>query len=195
MEHGLFLHRLQGWLSRNSGIELELFYLVSEGDFSGGLGWQAQYTDYQPCLLNRDDMELIATDHPWDDVTGLRRRLDNGHICVGLKHGDKVAAFTWAEMMECNHQPLSFRMAENEAYLYDAFTLPTFRGKGLAPYMRFQCYEQLKAKGRNRFYSISDYFNKPSVHFKQKLNARFEKLYVSIATKSGKSHTWKLKTY
>ena len=194
-DHGLFLFRLQGWLSRKAGITLGMCYLVSEGDFSGDPDWQDEYADYQPVLLGREDMELIAPDHPWDDIDGLRSRVDRGHICVGLKHGSEIAAFTWADLVECNHRPLSFKMKENEGYLYDAFTLPAYRGRGLAPYMRYQCYEQLKATGRDRFFSISAYFDKPSIRFKQKLNARFDKLYVSIGTRSGKKYTWKVKTY
>jgi GNAT superfamily N-acetyltransferase len=195
LDHGVFLLRLNGRFSRLTGIELDVFYLVREGEFRGEPEWQTSYPDFKPVLLSREDLELIAPDYSGNDIAGLRSRYDRGHICVGLKHEDSFAAVTWADLKECNYESLHFAMAENEAYLYDAFTLPEYRGKGLAPYMRYQCYEQLKAMGRDRFYSVSAYLNKPAIRFKQKLNARFEKLYVSIATKSGKSHTWKVKTY
>ncbi|MEH6582500.1 MAG: GNAT family N-acetyltransferase [Halioglobus sp.] len=194
LEHGLFLHMLETKLKR-FGIRLTIFYLVTEGDFASPPEWPDQYADYEPFILSREDMETIAPDHPWDDLAGLRSRHDRGHICVGLRHGDQIAACTWVDLEQCNHAPLPFKMSDNEAYLYDAFTLPSFRGKGLAPYMREQCYEQLRAMSRDKFYSVSSYLNKPSVRFKQKLNARFEELFVSVATKTGKLHTVKLKSY
>ena len=190
--HGLLSHELLKKVGK-LGVNIDLFYLVSEGDFSCSQQWLDSFQDYTLCILDRDDMELIAADHPWDNLDGLRARIDKGHICIGLKYGDDVVAFTWADLEECNHVPLRFAMADNEAYLYDAFTMPRFRGKGLAPYMRYQCYQHLRSIGRERYYSISQYFNTSSIQFKQKLNAGFDKLYLSIARKSGKPHTFQLR--
>jgi hypothetical protein len=190
--HGLLSHELLKKANK-LGISIDLFYLVSEGNFSCSPEWLESFKDYELCVLNRDDMELIALDHPWDSIDGLRARVDKGHICIGLRYEDDIVAFTWADLKECNHVPLRFDMADDEAYLYDAFTMPRFRGKGLAPYMRYQSYQHLRSIGRDRYYSISQYFNTSSVQFKQKLNAGFDKLFLSVSRKSGKPHTFQLR--
>ena len=190
--HGLLSHELLKKVGK-LGVNIDLFYLVNEGNFSCSQQWLDSFQDYTLCVLHRDDMELIAADHPWDNLDGLRARIDKGHICIGLKYEDDIVAFTWADLEECSHEPLRFAMADNEAYLYDAFTMPRFRGKGLAPYMRYQSYQHLRSIGRDHYYSISQYFNTSSIQFKQKLNAGFDKLYLSVARKSGKPHTFQLR--
>ena len=56
--------------------------------------------------------------------------------------------------------------------LFDAYTLDSFRGKGIAPYIRYQLYKELEKTGRMTLYSISERFNLSSIRFKKKLNAR-----------------------
>ncbi|KAA1188214.1 hypothetical protein F0M18_19475 [Pseudohalioglobus sediminis] len=194
LKHGVLFYEVQKKFSK-LGINLEVFYLVSEGDFEAPPEWSERFEAYTSCILRRDEMEVIAADHPWDNLAGLRRRCDLGHICIGLKHGNDVVAFTWADLKECNHAPLRFDLSENEAYLYDAFTIPSFRGKSLAPFMRERCYSHLRTLGRDRYYSISAYFNKPSIQFKEKLNASFDKLYFSVGRNSGSTRTFKLREY
>ena len=73
-----------------------------------------------------------------------------------------------------------FPLKDNEAYLFDAYTLMHFRGKGLAPYIRYQCYKELAKSDRHKLFSISNYFNTPSIKFKNKLNAKFLELRLSV---------------
>jgi GNAT superfamily N-acetyltransferase len=89
-------------------------------------------------------------------------------------------AFNWANPHEFSGNLCRFDLEPDEAYLYDAYTIPDYRGKRLAPYLRYQTYRCLSRRGMNRIYSISDAFNTPSIRFKQKLKARFVKLGLSI---------------
>jgi hypothetical protein len=110
----------------------------------------------------------------------LTQRLKDGHLCLGLTLAGEVVAFNWANPHESSGDLCRFRLHANEAYLYDMYTVHAHRGKRLAPYLRYQSYRLLAQKGMTRLYSISDAFNTPSIRFKQKLNARFVKLGVSI---------------
>ena len=56
----------------------------------------------------------------------------------------------------------------------------SYRGKGIAPYIRYQLYKELTKLGRNKLYSISDFFNAPAIKFKKKLNAKSHKLILFI---------------
>ena len=73
-----------------------------------------------------------------------------------------------------------FKLKDNEALLVNMYTFQSFRGKNLAPYLRYHSYEFLNKQGRDTFYSISDYFNKSSIKFKEKLKAKPLKLYFHI---------------
>ena len=47
-----------------------------------------------------------------------------------------------------------------------------YRGKGLAPYVRYQLYQALRTEGRTKLHSFTNVFNVPSIRFKIKLNAQ-----------------------
>jgi hypothetical protein len=193
-DHGLITHRLQQRLGK-IGLNVDVFYLVSEGDYTCSPEWLAKFQGYEVRTLTSQDMEQFVIKRPWEDLTKLKERLERGDICIGIQYEDEVVASTWVDLKRCNHAPILFDVADNEAYLYDARTLDEFRGKGLAPFMRYQCYEYLRRLGRDHYYSYSDYFNKSSINFKKKLNARFEKLYISFSIGSGKSHTFLLRDF
>jgi hypothetical protein len=55
-----------------------------------------------------------------------------------------------------------------------------YRGKGIAPYIRYLGYKELERLGRTRLYSISIYFNTPAVNFKKKLGAEFLELRLRV---------------
>ena len=86
-------------------------------------------------------------------------------------------------------------MEPNEAYLYDMYVKKAFRGRNLAPALRYKSYEVLKDMGRDTFYSITERSNTASFRFKQKLGAKlvFLGLYVEFFGKFRKR--WALKRY
>jgi hypothetical protein len=98
----------------------------------------------------------------------------------------------WCDLEEINF-PSCFRKLESrEAYLFNAYTDPTVRGHSLAPFMRQQCYTALRARGRDSFYSYSDYFNTASRRFKKKLGAIEEILLLHVTILGRFSRTFTL---
>jgi len=106
----------------------------------------------------------------------LTKRLKEGKRCYGAKIEGRIAAFTWADLREFGTRTRRFLLQEDEAYLFDAYTLPGHRGKGLAPVVRYYAYERLEDMGKKRLYSITDFFNVPSLRFKKKLGAKIIEL-------------------
>ncbi len=103
----------------------------------------------------------------------LKGRLKSGSLCFGIKHRGAIVAFTWCNLTECTiEKHRLFLLREDEASLFDAYTLESFRGHGLAPFMRYLCYEEMAALGRKRCYSVTIIFNRPAARFKQKLGAQ-----------------------
>ncbi|MDN5937712.1 MAG: hypothetical protein L0H83_03535 [Salinisphaera sp.] len=129
---------------------------------------------HEVTLLEAGDMRSIAT-IPGRNFSeaDLLRRLQQGMGCMGIKYRGAVVAFTWFNLSNATiEKHRLFGLRQGEAHLFDAYTVESFRGKNLAPYMRYRCYEELAALGRNRCYSVSTALNTPALRFKKKLGAR-----------------------
>jgi len=165
------------------GVRIEPFHVVVEGlAFGRPPSVESLMDNYEVKFLTADDMPALATIPgrlPAED--DLQQRLREGKRCLGIMHQETPVAFTWCDIDACHFEeyPL-FRLQANEAYLFDAYTVETARGGGLAPFMRYRLYEELARLGRERCYSITVLFNTPAARFKAKLGARIIELHVMI---------------
>ena len=78
----------------------------------------------------------------------------------------------WINIKERGFKETIIQLKSDEAYLWNMYTMESFRGMNIAPYLRYKSYEVLKGMGRDKLYSISEYFNTPAIKFKLKLNAK-----------------------
>lgn len=164
------------------GLRITPYYVVQEGIFGRGFpSLEGERDGYRIRFLVEGDMKAMSGlrggSVPQEQ---LNQRLKDGHCCIGLMYGDEMVAFNWANPNESSGDLSRFPLHKDEAYLYDMYTIPAYRGKRLAPYLRYQSYRHLSRKGMTRLYSISDALNTPSIKFKKRLSARFVKLGVSI---------------
>lgn len=163
-------------------ITINPYYVFIEGLFDGRLPeLQTRFEGYSIGSLTTEDMKTISR-IPGRKVTlqQLMKRLDDGNMCFGMKHSNELVAFTWYDLNESNIKGRKVSLKKNEAYLFDAYTLVAYRGKGIAPYMRYQVYRELVKLGKTKLYSFSDYFNPPAIKFKQKLNAKYLELRIIV---------------
>ncbi len=161
-------------LQKRLGFYVRPYYLVLEGRrIQNSPPANPELESYEMRRLDSQDMHLMAgiPDRHFDEEA-LIKRLKEGKRCFGIKCRGQIAAFTWVNFKECGMSASRSLLNENEAYLYDAYTLPAFRGKGLAPLVRYYTYRQLEDMGTKTLYSITDYFNVPSMRFKAKLGAK-----------------------
>ena len=68
-----------------------------------------------------------------------------------------------------------------------------FRGRGIAPFIRYQLYKEVAKLGKQKLYSISDAFNAPSLKFKKKLNAILVEKHIDIEIFSRWKYSFLLK--
>ncbi len=101
---------------------------------------------------------------------------DDNCLCFALKHNEEIVAYIWCNLSRCNSNFFSFLLNDDEAYLFRTRTLSAYRGKNLAPFLRYQLYKSLIEMRRTKFYSITEYFNTPAINFKKKLKAKHIKL-------------------
>ena len=177
------------------GVEAKPFYLVEErlwedlaSDFESG------FESFEIRVLGPEDMGEIARIPGYNSSEErLLERLERKQICFGVKEQDVLAAFTWVDLSECRDPWYRFPLKDNEAYLFDAYTRKEYRGRGLAGYMRYDCYRVLNRMGKDRFYSISEAFNTPSIRFKTRLRARLLSLWVYVGFFGKYGRVWKLR--
>ena len=173
--NGLLIQKILQLL-KLAGFVIEPYYLVQEGLF-GVVDFETEknYNNFEFTELGLQDMPALDRfDGRSIRKETLQKRIKQGHKCFALKTDGSIAAFTWCNPNEIHHYKLSSRtLKQREAYLYDAQTHYNFRGRNLAPYLRYKSYYALNLMGFDILYSCSDYFNRPAIRFKQKLNARF----------------------
>lgn len=178
------------------GFEFTPFYLMQEGInlvekipvISG------QQNEYSLEFLGDEDMKIVAFNSGLPEERPLYL-LKTGQKCVGLRHNGKITAFLWINLKEIEFGSLKMPLKSNEAYLWDMYTIDSYRGKNLAPFLRFKTYEILKKMGREVLYSVSVCFNKPTIKCKKKLNAKPLKLMMFIELFHNYRWCFKLKSY
>jgi hypothetical protein len=157
------------------GIKISFFYLVEEALRNDNPEFELnKFPGYTVEYLGEDDLRLIGSlkERPYP-IEKFLQKLKNGCKCLGVKKDNNLVAFTWFDINNCIYEGYPFALKENEAYLFDAYTLIEYRGKKIAPFIRYQCYKELNRLGKTTFYSISEVLNKQSINFKKKLDAKF----------------------
>ena len=182
IKNGLFLHGIVNKLDR-FGLGIRPYYWEQEGAETSELPIirDTNPEKYQVSVFKEEDISLICNSSVRGiDGERLYKDFKRGNLCIGVKHNKEIAAFMFIELNDFVESHKKFSIKENEAYLYYMYTSETYRGKNLAPYLRYKSYELLSDMGREFKYSITDYFNKSSLKFKNKLNAKHLKLYLHL---------------
>ncbi len=172
------------------GIVIRPFVVVREGIVAASI---ATHPRFVGGFVDEADLpELIR--HGSTNADACRDRLRRGQLCYAVKDGGRIVAKMWCDLAEINFAPMRRPLAAHEAYLYAAFTDPDVRGQNLAPLMREHCYAALRARGRDVFWSYSDFFNAPARRFKAKLGAVEAALgiYVSFFGRLGRTFILRL---
>ncbi len=86
-------------------------------------------------------------------------------------------------------------MKPTESYLHSMYTFEAYRGKNIAPYLRYHSYKLLEEKGITTYLSVSEYFNKSTIKFKKKLKPEPVRLYLSLVLFKKWTMNFTLKRY
>jgi GNAT superfamily N-acetyltransferase len=154
-------------------IHITPYYLYVEGlDRMEPPEWGSRFDDYDLAPATEDDFgQMAALPDRRVGVSYFHRQLEGGGACLVVRRQGRLAAFTWWNTARVTFPGHRFVLADDEAYLRDAYTCPEFRGQGLAFFARYHSYLELAKQGRTRLYSISESFNTPAVRFKKKVRA------------------------
>ena len=175
------------------GLHIELFLVVREGE--AGKDEIVQPKDFTHGFIGSSDIAALVRLQPGTDPEKLRQWFEAGKLCFGVWDGPRLIAKMWCDLDEFNFLPNRRALGPREAYLFAAYTDPTYRGRGLAPAMRLACYSALREKGRSVFYSYTDFCNIPARRFKRKLGSRDEALRMHIRLGNGPGRSLTLRRF
>lgn len=178
--HGLLLHGIKNKLA-DLGITIDPFYWVQEG-----LGELAEpkikgdASGYSVSYFGPEEIKVIDQDRKSGEYESILQDLQRGQLCIGLKHNGQPVAQMLVHLKDLEFGRKTIPLAKNEAYLINMYTIKSYRGKGLAPFLRYHSYQLLKERGIDTWFSVSEAFNKATIRFKQKLNSKHLQLWVHI---------------
>jgi GNAT superfamily N-acetyltransferase len=96
----------------------------------------------QMTIQDNDDIdELIAIDEWPISKSDTVKMLEKGQLCYIAKHQGHLVACAWViitEKFEDYFLRRQLELAPNEAYYWRTMTLPSFRGRGIVPYLLAQ---------------------------------------------------------
>lgn len=195
LDNGLLLFGIRNSLVRY-GFDIDPIYWVLEGsEKCEPPKIKGDASEYSLEYLDLEELKLIGQKLGNAQAEDMLQGFQNGQKCIGLRHKKEIAAFMFIEIKEFKYKGTSKLLKENEAYLLNMYTFDSFRGRNLAPYLRYESYRLLKEIGKDRVYSITAFFNKSSIKFKDKLKAKNLKLYLYIVLFKKYHKRINLKTY
>ena len=184
------------WRLSRIGVSVEIYYVFREKlDHVRIEDFTSNFSSYSMQRLGPDDMAMVADLEYSFARPALEKKLSAGHLCFGLMHENNLAAVLWCDLEECHHRPYRFKLAKNEGYIYAACTTERYRGKGLAPYLRYLVYCDLIGDGIDTFYSATDYYNKPALKLRHKLNFDLLKLCLHTQFRRKRQFNWVIRNY
>ncbi|MCG2462006.1 GNAT family N-acetyltransferase [Flavobacteriaceae bacterium F89] len=195
IKNGMFLFGVKNRLER-LGIEIMPYYWVGEGmEDCTEPGIKGDISEFTLINLSLEEIKMLWKDAGDRVLEGRVEEYRQCPYCVGLEHHGEIAAYMFIGFKDLNFKGKLFPLKENEAYLANMWTFHSFRGRNLAPYLRYKCYQLLKEQGRDTNYSITEYFNKSSIKFKNKLNAKNLNLFIYFNFFGKWQKHYLLKTY
>jgi Acetyltransferase (GNAT) family len=195
LRYGLVLQVIRNKLAK-AGIEFTPYYW-----FQAGIGDKKMpeadrlNSEYSAEFLNEKEMKFIAETSRGYTESDFVSRLKDGKLCLGLKHNNKVVSFMWIYLNECTFGPRKFRLNNDEAYVTDMYTMESYRGNKLAPFLEYKNCEILNKMGRYKIFSAIEYFNSSARKYKVKLNSRKLELVLFVRLFKKIEWSFKIKSY
>lgn len=179
VRHGLIIYSMRNFLQR-FGLDFDPYYIELEG-----------VNRCQPPVI-KDDVDLFSLKviDPKEFLTlyhtlgwntnKIEESFTRPHKCLGLFRETELTALMVVQLDHFYLKGKRFDLQSNEAFLENMYTYEAFRGKNLAPYLRYLSYKMLEKKGIDVCFSGTEYYNRSSLNFKKKLNVKHLKLYLHL---------------
>lgn len=116
-------------------------------------------------LLNDTQIDEYVAFRPGSDRDSIVRRLAANNSCFVARHNGKIISARWAAtgIAQCDYLFRGYPLAADEAYLYDAFTAPEWRGKGVFPALTSEMHRYYRAADVRRSLCFTGPENYPAM--------------------------------
>ena len=188
IRHGLLAQELLDRMAR-AGLVLYPYYVVLEDASCAQAATLDPRIKMSP-LGPQDAPEIARVALREVSAEGIRALMATAS-CIGVFCDGQLAGYTWASLARVpipggGAGQTLFDLAPDEAYLFDMYIAPQYRGLRLAGLLRGESYRALASNGRTRFYSITLAFNRSSRKFKAQLGAREVELRLQVHLRLGR---------
>jgi ribosomal protein S18 acetylase RimI-like enzyme len=98
------------------------------------------------------DVDELACFRAWPGAEVVRRRLDRGERCFAARHGERLAATAWVATgsVLIPYLGRTLELGDGDAFVYEAYTAPDLRRRGVAQALESRLTRLLRAEGRRR---------------------------------------------
>lgn len=121
-------------------------------------------------LLSEGEVDDYLSLRPETSPAEVRRRLERKHVCFAARHEGRIVSAAWLVTGRAwiDYLACEMQLAPDEAYLYESFTAPPFRGRNI-PAMR-GTYEAryFRDAGYRRLVAVIMPENKPALRHAEK---------------------------
>jgi len=194
IRHGLILHSFFNLLLR-IGVSIYPYWIEVEGlHLADEPGIRDDKSLYRIGPVDEAVVLELYENLHWNTEELIERLASDCHT-VGLFREEALTAFMFMRYRSFTFKGNHISLSENEAYLDNMYTYEDYRGRSLAPYLRYQGYKLLKSEGKTRCLSITQCFNTSSLKFKAKLKAEHSELWLNIGLFKKTSWNFRLKKY
>lgn len=137
------------WLTR-IGVQIAPYYWIKEGEHPIALPPLWEESGFSFGFVDAADLERISCQHPEafpvEHIACLSAKLQTGSRCFGARYRDQTVALMSIDLHKAEFLGNSIPLAPSEAYLGDMFTLNEFRGRNIAPHLRYRAYAALRVR-------------------------------------------------
>lgn len=130
-----------------------------------------------PVTIDLLDAAEVAEDdafHPRSGPAEVRRRLEAGHLCFVARYQGQIVHSCWAarQRARIDYLDQEIDLAPGEAYIYQAFTAPNFRGQNISPARAVEMVRTFRRMGYRRLVAVILPENQPALRPPQKSGYR-----------------------
>jgi len=121
-------------------------------------------------LLNERDVDEYLRFRPDGSAADFRLRLQQGHICFAARHDARIVSAAWiaAGRVWIDYLTCEIQLARDEAYLYESFTAPGFRGNNIPALRGAYEAQHFRDAGYRRLVAVIMPENKPGLRHAEK---------------------------
>ncbi|WP_179345208.1 GNAT family N-acetyltransferase [Winogradskyella ursingii] len=195
IKNGLFLHGVRNNLAK-IGLDFMPYYLFKSSlDTTTPQYIKGDKLDLKLSVFGEPEVNYVKNAIIGIEGKDLLQNLKNGETCIGIKHNDEIVAYSFMRRQPFYFRKRYFHLGENDSYFHSTYVFENYRGKNIAPYLRYQRFNLLEKQGVLYHYSISEYFNKSAIKFQKKTNAQTVALYLSVILFNKWTMNFTLKNY